>query len=372
MAAARRTGRGRTLTVVCAALAATAVVLALAVWATVAGSMTVGRLTLLVQGLLAVAAVASYSGDQLIAWGSTRPPVVIELEQALNRRVPGPAGYLSAQGIPARSVRFDHVRFGYPGREMPVYEDLSLEIEAGRSLAIVGLNGAGKTTLIKLLTGLECPQRGRILVDDVDLADLDLDSWRRSVAVIFQDFAHYELSARDNIAFGAVDGLSDPGIDDQLTAAAARAGAADILAALPRGLDTTLSRRFAGGVELSGGQWQRIALARALYAVQSGARLLILDEPTAQLDVRAEADIYDRFLELSRDLTTIVISHRFSTVRRADRIVVLDHGQVREDGNHDQLLAAGGVYARLFEKQATYYATPSRTATDAVDGDDHD
>lgn len=378
MAAARRAGRGRTFAVLGAALLANAAVLAWAVRAAVDGSLTIGQLTLLVQGLLTMAAIASYSGDQLIAYGASRPPVVIELERAIARQAPSTqVSGRPADGLPTRHIRLEHVHFRYPGREEPVFDDLTLRIEAGRSLAVVGLNGAGKTTLIKMLTGLERPQRGHIWVDDIDLADLDLHSWRQSIAAIFQDFTHYELTARDNIGFGAIETLtgSDHGdidhgdIDERLIAAAGRAGAADILSALPHGLDTPLSHRFAGGVDLSGGQWQRIALARALHAVESGARMLILDEPTAQLDVRAEADIYDRFLELSRGLTTIVISHRFSTVRRADRIVVLDHGQIREDGSHEQLLAAGGVYARLFRNQAQYYST-TPTPAGPLAGDD--
>jgi ATP-binding cassette subfamily B protein len=256
------------------------------------------------------------------------------------------------------------VHFGYPSRDRPVFTDLDLTIEAGRSLAVVGLNGAGKTTLTKLLTGLTVPQAGRIRVDGVDLADLDPNSWRRQVAAIFQDFVHYPLPARDNIGFGAVETLADPDRDPpsvldaqdaRIRAAARRAGAEEILDSLPSGLDTYLSRRHTGGVDLSGGQWQRVALARAMAAVEGGARVLVLDEPTAHLDVRAEADLYDRFLDLTSGLTAIVISHRFSTVRRADRIVVLDGGRIVEDGSHDDLLAANGRYAALFRTQALRY-----------------
>ncbi|MGW3353567.1 ATP-binding cassette domain-containing protein [Nonomuraea rubra] len=169
--------------------------------------------------------------------------------------------------------------------------------------------------------------------------------WRRTIATIFQDFVHYELPVRDNIGFGAIELLRQHAgdrLDALVHAAAERAGADGVIAGLPDGLDTILSRRFPGGVDLSGGRWQRIALARAMAAVEHGAGLLILDEPTAQLDVRAEADLYDRFLDLTRDLTTILISHWFSTVRRADRIVVLDRGRIVEDGSHDELVAAGG------------------------------
>jgi ATP-binding cassette subfamily B protein len=187
------------------------------------------------------------------------------------------------------------------------------------------------------------------------------------VAAIFQDFVRYELPARDNIGFGAVEVLRDGDADQRLATAARRAGADQILANLPDGLDTTLSRRFPGGVDLSGGEWQRIALARAMAAVEAGARVLVLDEPTAHLDVRAEADLYDRFLDLTEGLTTIIISHRFSTVRRADRIVVLDGGRITEDGSHDELVAAGRQYAQLFQKQAMRY---SDTTPENGSGDD--
>ncbi len=232
--------------------------------------------------------------------------------------------------------------------------DLDLTVEAGRSLAIVGLNGAGKTTLVKLLARLYEPQSGRILVDGRELREYPVRAWRRRLAAIFQDFVHYELPVRDNVGFGAVELLHD---DERIRGALARAGALDLVEALPQGLETTLSREEAGGAELSGGEWQRVAIARALLAVDGGAGVLVLDEPTANLDVRAEAAFFDRFLELTRGLTTILISHRFSTVRRADRIVVLDDGRVVEVGTHAELLAARGRYAELFHLQAERFQT---------------
>jgi ATP-binding cassette subfamily B protein len=233
-----------------------------------------------------------------------------------------------------------------------VLRSLDLTIEAGRSLAIVGLNGAGKTTLVKLLARLHEPQSGRIVVDGAPLTEYAVHAWRRRVAAIFQDFVHYELPVRDNVGFGAVELLRD---DEKIRLALERAGALEFVDDLPRGLETTLSRSYDDGAELSGGQWQRIAIARALMAVEGGASVLVLDEPTANLDVRAEAAFFDRFLELTRGLTTILISHRFSTVRRADRIVVLEHGRVIEDGTHEQLLELEGRYAELFHLQAARF-----------------
>ncbi len=258
-------------------------------------------------------------------------------------------GDRDAAGLPQESICFEGVRFAYPGSDREVYAGLDLTIAAGSSLAIVGGNGAGKTTLVKLLARLHEPQAGRILVDGTPLDDIDSESWRRRLAVIFQDFVRYELPAADNVGFGGMDRMADRGALDH---AASRAGALDVVRRLPSGWATPLSRQYTGGADLSGGEWQRIALARALFAVDSGARVLVLDEPTANLDVRAEAALFEDFLDLTRGLTTILISHRFSTVRHADRICVLDGGRVVEDGSHEELLAAGGRYAELFLLQA--------------------
>lgn len=261
-----------------------------------------------------------------------------------DRRPPGrPAGL-----APVRGVAFEKVSFSYPGRGRDVLSELDLDLPAGTSTAIVGLNGAGKTTLVKLLSKLYEPTGGRITVDGVGLDEFDTRSWQRRLAVIYQDYVRYELDAAANIGLG-----HDP---QDLERAIEWAGATEVIATLPDGLATVLSSRYTGGVDLSGGQWQRIALARALFAVQSGASVLVLDEPTAQLDVRAEVAFFDRFLEITRGLTTVVISHRFSTVRRADRIVVLDGGRITEQGSHEELTAAGGQYASLFELQARRFA----------------
>jgi ATP-binding cassette subfamily B protein len=245
------------------------------------------------------------------------------------------------------------VRFGYPGRTEPVLDELSLSIPVGRSLAVVGENGAGKTTLVKLLAGLYEPAAGRVTVDGVDLSEIDTAAWQRRIAAIFQDFVRYPLSIADNVGFGAIEHRGDQA---RLEEAAAQAGILDVVRNLPDGWRTIASREFEGGVELSGGQWQRLALARALFAAAGGAEILVLDEPTAHLDVRAEADFYARFLALTRGRTTILISHRFSTVRLADRIVLLESGRVAEAGAHDDLVRLGGRYARLFAMQASRYA----------------
>ena len=266
---------------------------------------------------------------------------------------PDPAGALpqgtrSAKGMPAREIRFRHVSFAYPAspdvtHAAPVLKDFDLTIPAGSSLAIVGQNGAGKTTLAKLLCRLYDPQNGAIEIDGTDLRELDLDAWRARLTAVFQDFIRFELPLRDNVSPSGAP-------DDVIRAALADAGAAHLA-----NIDTVLARGYEGGTDLSGGQWQRIVLARALCAVKLGAGLVLLDEPTAQLDVRGEAEIFDRILDATRHATTILISHRFSTVRQADRICVLENGRVAELGTHDELMALGGRYRTMFELQASRF-----------------
>jgi ABC-type multidrug transport system fused ATPase/permease subunit len=230
-----------------------------------------------------------------------------------------------------------------------VLDGLDLTIPAGASLAIVGQNGAGKTTLVKLLCRLYDPEEGAIEVDGTDIRSLDLDAWRGRVAAVFQDFVRYERPLRDNVAPA---GASDEVIARSL----AEAGASRLA-----DLDTILSRAYAGGTDLSGGQWQRVALARALCAIHGGAGVVILDEPTAQLDVRGEAEIFDRILAATRGRTTILISHRFSTVRHADRICVIEGGRVVELGSHDELMARRGRYHTMFDLQASRFAAEGET-----------
>lgn len=273
-----------------------------------------------------------------------------------------------AERSPLTALRFEGVGFRYPGRERVVLDGLDLELTAGQSTALVGINGAGKTTIVKLLTRLHEPTAGRITCDGVDLTELDVAAWRRQVSVIFQDFVRYELSALDNIALGAA---HVPVRREAVREAARRAGILDVLESLPRGLDTPLSRAYEGGADLSGGQWQRVAIARSLYALDAGARVLVLDEPTSALDVRAEAAFFDQFVELTRGVTSLLISHRFSSVRRADTIVVVDEGRVVERGSHAELLAADGRYARLFRLQAERFeAGLDAEGAGVGDGDD--
>ncbi len=255
---------------------------------------------------------------------------------------PGPTGAHAP-------VRFERVSFTYPGTVAPVLDGLDLEIRPGELLAIVGLNGAGKSTIIKLLAGLYRPTAGRITVDGVDLADLDLDAWRSRISVVFQDFVRYHLPVLDNVALGYGGVPVDP---DAVHAAARETGLADIVAGLTDGWDTPLARNRRGGVDLSGGQWQQVVLTRARYALRHGARLLVLDEPTAHLDVRAEFEVFHGLTALKERAGMVLISHRLSTVRLADRIVLLDGGRVVEAGTHAELMALAGRYADLFTTQA--------------------
>jgi ATP-binding cassette subfamily B protein len=319
---------------------------------------------------LALGALVAYAsaaiGTSMIAFGglnwaldSAAAPVaaVARLKAAMGRAGTITPGTRPADGMPAHHIRFRDVTFAYPAAPAHrVLSGLDLEIPAGSSLAIVGQNGAGKTTLAKLLCRLYDPQSGAIEVDGVDVKDLELESWRRRVTAVFQDFVRFELTLRENVApretGGAAPGEAVSGVlDDTVTTALAEAGASGLA-----GLDTVLAKGYSGGTDLSGGQWQRVALARALSAVRLGAGLVLLDEPTAQLDVRGEAEIFERVLAATRSCTTILISHRFSTVRHVDRIAVVEHGGVVEFGSHEELMRLRGRYWTMFSLQAKRFA----------------
>jgi ATP-binding cassette subfamily B protein len=303
------------------------------------GGVSLGAAVVFMQCAVGTSMIA-FGGLNWVLDGAAAPvAAVLRLESAMQPAGALPSGRRPATGTPAREVCFRHVAFAYPGG-VRVLDGFDLTIPAGSSLAIVGQNGAGKTTLAKLLCRLYDPQSGAIEIDGVDLRHFDLDSWRSRVAAVFQDFIRFELSLRDNVAPG--------GAPDEVVRAALESADAAGLASL----DTVLARGYEGGTDLSGGQWQRVALARALCAVRLGAGVVLLDEPTAQLDVRGEAEIFDRILSATRQCTTILISHRFSTVRHADRICVLEHGRVVEHGTHDELIALGGRYRTMFDLQA--------------------
>lgn len=323
---------------------------AIIIWRTVAGQFSIGDLTFLagsfarlrslLEGMLerftSIAERSLFLKD-LFEFFDIRPKIA-----APDAPVPFPR--------PIRNgFEFENVGFRYPGTDRWVLRDLTFSLVAGEKLALVGENGAGKTTLVKLLARLYDPTEGRILLDGRDLREYDVDELRRNVGVIFQDFVHYSMTASDNLAVGRIDERSNrPRIED----AAHRSLADEIIERLPSGYDQMVGRRFEDGVDLSGGEWQKIALGRAYMR---DAQLLILDEPTAALDARAEYEVFQRFTELTSGKTAVLISHRFSTVRMADRILVLEHGSHLESGTHEELLVLGGRYAELFNLQAAGY-----------------
>lgn len=322
-------------------------------WAGAGGGLTVLQLTIAAQAVLIPIRFGVFfpESDVQTQLGAQTYAALADLETRADPPRQPSGSARPAVCAPRREIRFEDVHFAYPGGRT-VFSGLDLVLPAGRSTAVVGLNGAGKTTLVKLLAGFYHPDRGAVRIDGRTLRDLDVDAWRAQLAVIFQNFVRYEFTAAENIGLGAARHLEDIAA---VREAARRAGVLEMLDDLPEGLATPLHSRQQGGRDLSGGQWQRVALARALFAVQAGASVLVLDEPTAHLDVRAEADFYDRFLETTAGLTTLVISHRFSTVRRADRIAVLERGRVVEYGDHASLLAGGGRYAEMFTLQARHF-----------------
>jgi ATP-binding cassette, subfamily B, bacterial len=318
------------------------------------GRLSVGGMVMFAQSAVGASMIA-FGGLNWALDGAAAPvAAVLRLQEAMAAAGSLSSGNRDAGGLPAREIRFRNVTFAYPGGA-PVLEQFDLTIAAGSSLAIVGQNGAGKTTLAKLLCRLYDPQTGRIEVDGIDIREFTIDSWRKRVTAVFQDFIRFELPLRQNVAPAGAP-------DEAIRAALESAGAAKLA-----DLDTILARGYEGGTDLSGGQWQRVALARALCAVKLGAGLVLLDEPTAQLDVRGEAEIFERILATTRQCTTILISHRFSTVRQADRICVLEHGRVVELGSHEELIARGGRYRTMFDLQAKRF-----TASEDEEGATYD
>jgi len=272
------------------------------------------------------------------------------LAEFLDHKVSEPTGKQRNGPDLDDGIRFENLSFYYPGTEEPALKNINLHLRRGESLAIVGENGSGKTTLIKLLTRLYVPSEGRILLEGLDLMEWDIEALRQKVGVIFQDFYRYQLVVGENIGVGDVANVSS---SDQVSHAAEKGLAADFIENMPKQYDTQLGTWFKDGKELSGGQWQKIALSRAFMRKQ--ADILILDEPTAAIDAKAEAEIFSHFRDLTKNKISIIISHRFSTVRMADHIVVLDKAEILEQGSHEQLLASGGQYAMLFKLQARGY-----------------
>lgn len=320
------------------------------IYRTLIGALSVGTLTFLA-GAIAGASTniqlmfTTFAGiaDQalfltdLLAFFAVRPTVQ------------SPPNALPAPRPIHRGFEFQKVSFSYPGNSRPILKNLSLRIEPQERLALIGENGQGKTTLVKLLTRLYDPVAGRILLDGVDLREYDLDDLYSQIGVIFQDFMRYDMTAAQNIALGKIEELHNPKL---ISLAAAKSRADAVIRRLPNGYRQVLGRRFDGGVDLSGGEWQKLALARAYLR---DAQLLILDEPTASLDARSEREVFDRFAELTSGKMALLISHRFSTVRMADQILVLEDGQIAEQGSHHQLLERGGRYSEMFGLQAANY-----------------
>ncbi len=319
-------------------------------WRTVAGGLSVGDLTFLAASFLRLRGLLAglLSGLSNLA---SQALYLQDLFSFLDVRaaITSPADPLAFPLAIERGIEFEDVGFRYPGADRWAVRHLSFRLAAGQVLALVGENGAGKTTLVKLLTRLYDPDEGRILLDGHDLRAYDLDALRAGIGVIFQDFVRYDLTAGDNIAVGRIALRDDRARIEQ---AAARGRADEVIDRLPARYDQVVGRRFRGGVELSGGEWQKVAIARAYMR---DAALLILDEPTAALDARAEFEVFQRFKALSAGRTAVLISHRFSSVRMADQILVVAGGRVEASGTHAELLAQGGRYAELFELQAAGY-----------------
>ncbi len=320
------------------------------IWRTVAGALSIGTLTFLAgaiqqasSNIQQIFSTLAAIGDQalfltdLLAFFEMKPAI-----QSKPNALPAPRPIVNG-------VEFRNVSFSYPGNSRLILDQINFQLHRDERLALIGENGQGKTTIVKLITRLYDPTSGQILLDGIDLREYDLDDLHRVMGVIFQDFMRYEMTARDNIAVGRVEEIDNL---DLLQAAAQKSMADQTIARLPQGYGQMLGRRFEQGVDLSGGEWQKVALARAYLR---DAQLLILDEPTAALDARSEFEVFHRFAELTAGKMALFISHRFSTVRSADRIIVLENGKIAEEGSHDQLASLGGRYAEMFEMQASNY-----------------
>ena len=318
-------------------------------FAAIAGAITIGQMTMYIaQFRLGQSAVTS---SLTSVNGMYEDNLYLSnLTEYLEHEVPEQSGNLHAGPRPEDGIRFESVSFFYPGSDVPALDNVSLHITPGESLAIVGENGSGKTTLIKLLTRLYTPTQGQILLEGLPLQEWDIDTLRRKIGVIFQDFSRYQLIVGENIGIGDSDNLAS---ESEIEIAAKKGMADEFVRDLPSGYKTQLGTWFKDGKELSGGQWQKVALSRAF--MRSKADILILDEPTAAIDAKAEADIFAHFSELTANRISIIISHRFSTVRRADHIIVLEKSKIMEQGSHEELLELGGQYATLFKLQAEGY-----------------
>jgi ATP-binding cassette subfamily B protein len=320
------------------------------IWSTLHGAYDIGYFTF----LTAAIQQASSNLQQVFSTASGIADQALFLTDLIAFFDMKPTVNSNPKGLPApnpihRGFEFRNVSFTYPGTDRTVLKNFSLTLSPGERIALIGENGQGKTTVVKLITRLYDPTEGQILLDGVDLREYSLEDLHRQIGVIFQDFMRYEMTARENIAVGRID---QPHQQTDIESAAQKSLADTVVSKLSDGYDQMLGRRFEGGVELSGGEWQKIALARAYLR---DAQLLILDEPTAALDARSELEVFERFAELTEGKMALLISHRFSTVRMADRIVVLSGGRLIEEGNHQQLMAANGVYAGMFEMQAASY-----------------
>lgn len=338
-------------------LAGTGLVTAAIVSPVLSKTISVGSVAMLIQAVMICMAfgVIFPESDTKMQYGRNTWQAILEVERATggSGRFPSGEPVRPLDAVPGSTdmvaVRGMHYRYG---PDSPVIRGVDLRLRTGTATAIVGSNGAGKSTLVKLLTGLYLPDEGEVHVGGRPLQGTTVDAWQNTTAVLFQDFVRYQLTVRENVAMQSIAHMGDSA---GILGALERVGLGAVVTSLPGGMDTPLSRLVTDGTDLSGGQWQRLALARVLFAVDHGAQFLVLDEPTAQLDARGEAQFYNDFLELTRGVTSLIISHRLSSVRRADAIGILDEGRITEFGTHQELIALGGTYQRLFALQSKRY-----------------